>query len=126
MHRAAQADRSGRAPELAAAYAASDLCRANAQQLQGAAAAGAAATGVGRFRMPPRPGAEGGAPEQLDAEAARDLATRHETTTSFWWGYRTLMKVLAGAGIEKQCTSSHAGKPLATLVVWRGGRSTGW
>jgi len=101
MLRAAQADRSGRATELAAAYATSDLCRANAQLLQGTAAAGAAAAGVGRFRMPPRPDVEGGAPEQLDAEAARDLATRNETTTSFWWGYRTLMKVLAGAGIYK-------------------------
>ena len=89
-----QADRDGRAAEFAAAYAGSELCRANMQLMLGApGAASASRGGIGRFR------AAGGAPVpgstlgRLTQEDARELATRTETTTSVWWGYRTLIKV---------------------------------
>lgn len=89
-----QADRDGRAAEFAAAYAGSELCRANMQLMLGApGAATASRGGIGRFRAAGSAVVPGSSLEQLTQEDARELATRNETTTSVWWGYKTLIKV---------------------------------
>ena len=70
-----QADRGGRHLELAEAYASSDLAAANAVSMQAAAAGGFYAKGA----MPPA--------------MLKELATRSETTTPVWFGFKTLLKV---------------------------------
>ena len=89
-----QADRDGRAAEFAAAYAGSELCRANMQLMLGApGAATASRGGIGRFRAAGSAVLPDGTLGQLTQEDASELATRNETTTSVWWGYKTLIKV---------------------------------
>ncbi|KAK9826360.1 hypothetical protein WJX81_002047 [Elliptochloris bilobata] len=88
-----KADRDGRADEFASTYTSSELCRTNSLLLLGAASAAAASRGgIGRFRAPGTAEAPASGQEQLTQEDASELATRNETTTSFWWGYKTLIK----------------------------------
>ena len=89
-----QADRDGRAAEFAAAYAGSELCRANLQLVMGAAGVAAASRGgIGRFRAAGSADVPGSGAGELTQEDVSELATRNETTTSIWWGYKTLIKV---------------------------------
>ena len=62
--------------------------------LGAARAATASRGGIGRFRTAGSAVAPGGGLGHLTQEDASELATRNETTTSLWWGYKTLIKVL--------------------------------
>ena len=59
-----------------------------------AGAATASRGGIGRFRAAGSAAVPGSSLGQLSQEDASELATRNETTTSVWWGYKTLIKVL--------------------------------